>query len=224
MKLCVTRTTEEEVAFLKVIATVRYWDDAQVNGDEDSIGSLIPLRVGNEWCPTIELATGRILDWPIGTTAKVHYKVCDEGEYSLLDAQMMAVAERVNEYVPDGLLCVGDRGYGDYIVLTIDADGFIVGWDPDPIDPDEWIACEAPTAAEAKASPSDANAERATVDEAMKERAWKAFVLCHCVEDSSTYSEAMEDGVVDLDGTFVEKSDIAAALTAALTPATGEEG
>jgi transcriptional regulator with PAS, ATPase and Fis domain len=32
------------------------------------------------------LATGRVLDWPKGTTAEVHYKVCDAGCYWLEDA------------------------------------------------------------------------------------------------------------------------------------------
>ena len=62
---------------LRVSAGVRYWEDASVNGVEDTDGTLIPFRKGDLWCPIIDLETGQIYDWPAGANAYIHYKVCD---------------------------------------------------------------------------------------------------------------------------------------------------
>ena len=136
MKVRVETVVEFEAVRLLVAANVRYWEDAMVNGKEDTDGTLIPLRVGDLWSPIIELATGRVLNWPQGTTAEVHYKVCDAGCYWLEDASGKRL-KRENDYVPSGLLCMGDKGYGDYIILKINADGIIEDWRPE-IDGDDW--------------------------------------------------------------------------------------
>jgi hypothetical protein len=115
-------------SILMVDARVRYWEDAEVNGISDDDGNLIPCRVGDSWMPTIELATGVILGWPVGTSAKIHYKVCDDGDYWLADAEGNRLYKWADHYVPDRLLCVGDRGYGDYIILNVMEDGRIAGW------------------------------------------------------------------------------------------------
>jgi len=114
--------------YIKVRAGVRYWDDATVNGKEDEAGSLIPHRVAEDWCPTIRLTDGKVMDWPQGVTADVHYKVCDAGEYWLLDEDKLTIAKWAGFYVPDDFLCHGDTGYGDYIIFKIDADGRIQSW------------------------------------------------------------------------------------------------
>lgn len=136
MKVRAKVTKEFDVAVIRVRAEVRYWEDATVNGTEDTEGTLIPLRQESCWEPAIELESGRVLDWPEGTTADVHYKVCDAGEYELLDADGNVVAKK-NGYVPD-MLSVGDSGYGDYIIMKIGPDGMIEGWSPPVIDPDLW--------------------------------------------------------------------------------------
>lgn len=125
-------------ALLVVSAGVRYWEDASVNGVEDGQGDLVPFRNGDNWEPVVELATGRILDWPEGTTGDIHYKVCDAGEYWLADASGNKVAKWKGHYVPNDLLCVGADGYGDYIILSVGADGRIEGWEPPRIDVGEW--------------------------------------------------------------------------------------
>src|SRR5690606_16913740 len=102
-------------------------EDASVNGVEDTNGDLIPLRTGDNWEPVIDLETGQVRGWPSGTTADIHYKVCDQGEYWLLDASGAPVAKWRGCYVPDDLLCVRDRGYGDYIIPKIDEGGRIQG-------------------------------------------------------------------------------------------------
>lgn len=122
---------------LIVQAGVRYWEDATVNGVEDTFGELIPFRKGDDWCPTIDLNTGRVLEWPEGTTANIHYKVCDAGEYWLEDENGKRW-KWDDHYVPDYLLCVEDNGYGDYIILKIDGGGFIQGWKQPRIDMTEW--------------------------------------------------------------------------------------
>lgn len=118
--------------FLEVEAEVRYWEDASVNGQEDAEGKLIPFRYSDKWCPVIRLADGWIVKWPEGTTADVHYKVCDAGEYWLA-TDTGRVAKWAGSYVPDAFLCHGDTGYGDYIIFKVGSDGRIEGWNPPEI-------------------------------------------------------------------------------------------
>lgn len=115
-----------EVKFIRAQCGVRYWEDADVNGVRDEDGSRIPLRDGDDWCPTIDLDTGRIEEWPQGTTADVHYKVCDQGVYDLLDAERNVV-KSINGYVPEIMCPVGD-GFGDYVIMNIGPDGVIEDW------------------------------------------------------------------------------------------------
>lgn len=129
----------ENSRFIEVEAGVRYWDDAYLNGKEDIDGT-IPMRDGDYWKPTIELATGRIMNWPEGTEADVHYKVCDDGAYWLLDESKARVAKWSGFYVPDDILCVGDNGYGDYIIFKIGGDGLIIDWKAPRLNANEWEA------------------------------------------------------------------------------------
>ena len=129
--------TLKTATHIKVQAGVRYWDDAEVNGSRDHDGSMIPLRVGEDWCPTIRLEDGAVMNWPVGTTASIHYKVCDAGSYWLLNDQHEVIASRENNYVPD-LLTVGSAGFGDYIILNIDTGGLIEGWKRPELDLAAW--------------------------------------------------------------------------------------
>lgn len=117
-----------QATYIEVSAGVRYWEDAAVNGTEDAEGTLMPMRKGDDWAPVIRLADGAVMDWPQGTTADVHYKVCDAGEYWLLDDERKRVAKWAGFYVPNDFLCHGDNGYGDYIIFKVSADGLIAGW------------------------------------------------------------------------------------------------
>lgn len=127
----------KDAAFFEAEAGVRYWEDATVNGVEDEDGSRIPCRTGDAWCPTIELATGKVVGWPEGCTADIHYKVCDDGLYWLLDADGKRIAKR-DGYVPGDFLCHGDSGYGDYIIMTIGPDGQIADYQRPEIVRDDW--------------------------------------------------------------------------------------
>lgn len=115
-----------QVKTIKVNAGVRYWEDATVNGSEDSNGDMIPCRKGDSWQPVIDVDSGQILNWTKGVVASVHYKVCDSGEYELLDEENNTIMKYA-DYVPTGL-SPGGSGYGDYIIMDIDENGFIDKW------------------------------------------------------------------------------------------------
>jgi hypothetical protein len=121
--------------YIEVSAAVRYWEDATVNGQEDEGGTLIPFKKGQSWCPVIRLADGMVMDWPAGTEADIHYKVCDQGEYWLLDDDKKRVSKWAGFYVPNDFLCHGDTGYGDYIIFKVGPDGVIKGWRTPEIEP-----------------------------------------------------------------------------------------
>ena len=128
-KLTITKTREVEVNTLRVDAEVRYWEDADVNGKEDTDGTLIPCRKGDNWMPEINLDTGTILNWPLGTIADVHYKCCDAGIYRLADPDGKIIKE-IDGYVPS-ILYPEENGCGDYIIMKIDAKGKIDKWKVD---------------------------------------------------------------------------------------------
>lgn len=115
---------------LYVEAKPRYWEDATVNGIDDENGDLIPCSNGFIWSPVIDIEKGIIENWQIGTEAKVHYKICDDGCYYIRDANGRVVMSIENDYVPK-CLCPKENGYGDYIIMNIDANGFIEGWKSD---------------------------------------------------------------------------------------------
>lgn len=121
-----TRPVSYTVKWMTVDVEPRYWEDAELNGKEDTDGEM-PLRHGDNWRITIDVDNGRIIDWPRGNTAKVSYKVCDAGIYTIQDDEFNVILRRENSYVPSSL-CIGENGYGDYIRLEINKDGFIQGW------------------------------------------------------------------------------------------------
>lgn len=154
MKATIRIKKEVDVRYLKVDAGVRYWEDAEINGTRDvemyeCKGNAIPrmpfaVKVKDKyesniysdhyrWQPLIDVENGCIVDWPKGTTASVHYKVCDEGVYHLLDPQKNIIVS-VESYVPD---CIGE--YGDYIDMDIDEDGNIDGFNFTADDVEEII-------------------------------------------------------------------------------------
>jgi hypothetical protein len=128
----------EQARYIEVSAGVRYWEDAILNGHEDTEGR-IPLRSGERWIPVIELATGRILNWPEGTEAKIHYKVCDDGDYWLLDEAKRRIAKWKGYYVPGAILCLEGSGFGDYIIFKVGGDGMVIGWKEPRIDAEQWV-------------------------------------------------------------------------------------
>jgi hypothetical protein len=127
MKATVKIEKEVELKTLVVKAGVRYYEDGTVNGIEDAEGNLIPCKQGELWCPVIDIDSGIITNWKQGVKAEVHYKVCDAGSYYLQDEEGNTVLSIEENYVPD-IMCPGDRGYGDYIIMDIDENGQIANW------------------------------------------------------------------------------------------------
>ncbi len=118
-----------KIKTIEVSANNRYWDDGEVNGEQDTEdGTLMPCKNGDNWCPVIDAETGIIKDWPNGTTARVHYKVVDGFSAKFLDANGGTVVEIEEEYVPD-FMSPKEEGFGDYIIMDIDSDGKIADWE-----------------------------------------------------------------------------------------------
>lgn len=152
MKIIINKPTEFEAIYLKVDAGVRYWDDAKVNGEYDTncedlespaAEPTIPCAeyVGEQhrvlhgenwrWRPLIEIEAGKIVNWQQGITANIHYKVCDDFACEILDGNKEVITS-YNGYVPK-VMCPKENGYGDYIIMNIDENGFIQGWRKDLI-------------------------------------------------------------------------------------------
>lgn len=127
MKIELTVKKEFEVETLLIDADVRYWEDATVNGVSDEDGDLIPCREGDSWRPIINIDSGLITNWEKGKNASIHYKVCDDGEYWLQDINGDKLARAKGYYVPD-FLAIDDSGFGDYIIMEVDSEGFINNW------------------------------------------------------------------------------------------------
>ena len=128
------------VYFLQVSAEPRYWEDTTINGQPDEIGSRVPFRHEDLWEPKIRLWDGVVMDWPKGTTAEIHYKVCDQGQYFLCNENGEKVAQYRGHYVPNEFLCHDAEGFGDYIIFNVDRNGKIQGYQRPDIDPDSWKA------------------------------------------------------------------------------------
>jgi hypothetical protein len=127
MKVEIKVKQEIEVKSIMLDVGVRYFEDAIINGLKDTEGLLIPCKSGDRWQPEIELETGKILNWESGKIADIHYKVCDDGKYSLKNEKNEIIYSQ-ESYVPD-FLAIEDAGYGDYIIMEVDANGFIKNWD-----------------------------------------------------------------------------------------------
>lgn len=133
MEIEVIEKKKVNAKYISLSAHVRYWVDSTVNGVEDEEGRLIPFRIGDNWCPYIDIDTGIIKDWPIGTTAEIHYKVVDECSYNVIGEDKAVISSVYNEYVPS-FLSPKENGYGDYIIMDIDEEGLIQDWDISPED------------------------------------------------------------------------------------------
>ena len=106
-----------DVIYLKARIGVRYWEDSD---------DLIPCRSGDSWIPIIELQTGKIINWQEGKNASIHFKSCDDNEFYLLDQDNNIIAG-IYGYVID-MMCPKENGYGDYVIMDIDSNGFIQDW------------------------------------------------------------------------------------------------
>lgn len=118
-----------EVEYLRAKIGVRYWEDGEIDGEGDEDGSKTPCKEGDYWVPIIHLNTGRITNWEQGKTASIHYKSCDDNVFTLLDLALNEVIE-IEGYVIN-MMCPAEHGFGDYVIMDIDADGYIQNFQVD---------------------------------------------------------------------------------------------
>lgn len=140
--------TNVDIKYMQLDAYVRFWEDGEVNGVRDDPDSpkmpfaeksLVrndnPWRKelvdGYKWKPKIDIDRGVILNWPSDVEARIHYKVCDECHYSLINDKGNIVYEN-ESYVPS-VLCIGERNGGDYIIMNINKLGEIESWEKNRI-------------------------------------------------------------------------------------------
>lgn len=121
MKATIKIEKEVEIVTIKIEVAVRY--------DEEDIPNDFPMRMGDLWSASVEVDTGKILNWPIGRSGDLHMKVVDEGSYSLLDKDSNIILSIEQDYVPNGIV---PGRYGDYIDLKIDENGIITNWKKNP--------------------------------------------------------------------------------------------
>lgn len=87
----------------------------------------LPLVNLGHWQGTIDLQEHKLLEWNTDFgECYFQAKVCDEGVYTLLDAQLKPICQ-LKGYVPNGVVPPND-GYGDYIHFGINTNGTVEEW------------------------------------------------------------------------------------------------
>lgn len=134
------RTIKErkEVNIVAAVCRIyaRYWEDSEINGKEDDAENpQMPfLRADSTgrkfWNPVIMLDTGKIANWPQGVVADIHYKSCDTNAIDLICDEDFGVVKEYEGYVPR-FLYPEENGYGDYVIMHIDEDGYIRNFSPE---------------------------------------------------------------------------------------------
>ena len=133
MKIKMMVEKEFDVGVLLAEMNIRYWEDGFVNGKEcNPDTNPMPHSDGEMWSIGINIESGIIEDWPEGVESNVHFKVCDDGVYSLFERgeNSLPFVVRKNYYVPN-CLCPDGGGYGDYVIMKIDGSGKIENWNAD---------------------------------------------------------------------------------------------
>ncbi|MBR5271838.1 MAG: hypothetical protein IKU25_00365 [Clostridia bacterium] len=153
MKLSIKVIKEVDAKYIQVNTAIRYWHYTEVNGEYDinfmetkgegepNIPCAVKVKDEPEthicsdhwhWKPLINIETGQIENWKKGVTGNVLYKVCDEFACDVLDGEKNVV-HSYEGYVPD-FMCPREAGYGDYIDMWIDEEGFIEDWDKSEVE------------------------------------------------------------------------------------------
>ena len=135
MKVKVKREVVMDATTILANAYVRYWEDGRINGVRDNADCPnMPCAVKGEkcyrWMPIIDIETGKIRNWREGTTAEIHYKVCDEFECRIIDEKggEHCLIKDYEGYVPY-FMYPKECGYGDYVIMDINENGYIQDWD-----------------------------------------------------------------------------------------------
>ena len=132
MKAKIKIEKEVEVKTVLIDISPRYIGDDE---DDDMPTTTPMLNEGKtSWVAFVDIDTGKIKDWPEGTSCEFFVKVCDAGTYTLFDDEGCTVAVKEG-YVPNGLI---PGQYGDYVDLKINEEGIITNW-PKTISIDEFF-------------------------------------------------------------------------------------
>lgn len=131
MKRKIKVEQEIDLAIADCTIFARDWEDSEINGVEDDADNpqMPCVIIADEdkrqlaWCPVVNLDNGQITNWQKGVTASIHYKSCDENCIHILDRECNVVKE-YEGYVPC-FLCPKANGFGDYVIMDIDENGFI---------------------------------------------------------------------------------------------------
>ena len=156
MKALVKKFVQDEVnlKYFVIDCEPRYWEDSEINGQDDTDTMAIADGKGQpgmpfayydkeakvwKWKIKINVDTGYVQGWPNEITADIHYKVCDQGEYWFEDAKgkkcfAQEIGDKTCDYVPSLIDFYGDS-YGDYIVMTIESNGHVKEWDLKRVQP-----------------------------------------------------------------------------------------
>lgn len=121
MKVTVKKPVTINIKTIRIIVAVRY-------GDEDMPFDF-PFRNDDTWDISVDVDTGKIMDWPQGVEYDLHMKVCDCGSYWLYDENGEQVGANGEDYAPNTIV---PGSYGDYIEMKIAADGTITNWPKKP--------------------------------------------------------------------------------------------
>ena len=87
-------------------------------------------KLDDYWCITIDVNEGKVENWPDNFWLTTHFKICDDGLYTVEDDEGNIYYDSIKSrdyYVPS-FLAIDDDGYGDYMYLTIDNNGYIKNW------------------------------------------------------------------------------------------------
>lgn len=155
MEVSVVKVVKEDIKYLYAYITQSYWDGAEISKDGGNTfedvsedGNQIPdcMFIKNDEVETgekyfikrtagekifplyINVDTGRVENWPIeaGVSMRLYWKVRDEGLYQYKNADKVTLHE-IYDYVPDEM-CIGESNDGDYVIMNIDSEGNIDGW------------------------------------------------------------------------------------------------
>ena len=147
MEVKIKEIKQIDVKYIQVDTEIRYWDDTSINGVDDinfyetkgegepNMPCAVKVKDKPEdcihsdhwhWKPLINVETGQIENWTKGVKADVVYKVCDAFACDVLDADKKVLFS-YEGYVPR-FMCPREDGYGDYIDMLIDGEGYILDW------------------------------------------------------------------------------------------------
>lgn len=142
MSITLKEKLENEVRFLRISIPYNKRDNHTMVSFDDGLmsefecdESLAPpmydesTKLLEFW---IDLRERKVKDWDESHGyLRIWAKVRDEGTYTLYDTDMKPLWQ-IQGYVPNALIPPYDMGFGDYLELTIEADGTLPEWQKAP--------------------------------------------------------------------------------------------